>query len=361
MQPPPDPLVWNLLTASAGLLAFLLGFFTLIGRERKAPYVINNVLFIFVIVVVGVALDLVSLLPIGHLAPILRQAGLIVLIAAVAVSLFQIFRVFVRLTYFVDHLTFKQIPPFRLARRLIGRLKPRQSYEHDPLDLPPGFAAKLGEFLTNAGAIPRTLDHRSLAIKTKHLSEASGILADLALLFLRENLSVQYLTAGRHPIEFVSQLKLRAEAADLQWGQLKKHLIVIDAYTRHFGFLDSIYPKRTETIQKDGIECVTSSMSFAGIHTASGRAFNVLKKRAGPGAQRSAFLVLYEEPYALADLESAEQYRVFVRHVLPSERQFGGMYTVFTESSIEDRDWRLLTSYADVSLDLATSNSETKS
>ena len=34
---------WAILTATAGLIAFHIGLFTLIGRERKSPYIINTV------------------------------------------------------------------------------------------------------------------------------------------------------------------------------------------------------------------------------------------------------------------------------------------------------------------------------
>jgi hypothetical protein len=34
---------WSLLTTTAGLIAFHIGLFTLVGRERKSPYVINSV------------------------------------------------------------------------------------------------------------------------------------------------------------------------------------------------------------------------------------------------------------------------------------------------------------------------------
>jgi hypothetical protein len=95
-------------------------------------------------------------------------------------------------------------------------------------------------------------------------------------------------------------------------------------------------------------------MSFAGIHSAAARAFNLLKKKSGAPSQRDPILVIYEDCYALSDLESPEQYRVFIRHVLPSERQFGGMYTVAVESSILSRDWSLLKSYTDANIDFGS-------
>ena len=71
--------------------------------------------------------------------------------------------------------------------------------------------------------------------------------------------------------------------------------------------------------------------------------------------ERHPILVIYEDSYALADLESPEQYRIFVRHVLPSERMWDGMFTVFLETAQPEYDWRLLHSYASMKLDLRRS------
>jgi hypothetical protein len=92
---------------------------------------------------------------------------------------------------------------------------------------------------------------------------------------------------------------------------------------------------------------VTSSVSYAGIHTATAKAFNKLKDEAGKRV-RQPTLVVYEGCNALVDLESPEQYRIFVRHVIPSERAFGGMFTVFIEPTLPAAEAALLESYADV-------------
>lgn len=87
------------------------------------------------------------------------------------------------------------------------------------------------------------------------------------------------------------------------------------------------------------------------MHTAASRAFNLIKKK-NKGDVRKPVLVIYEDTYALTDLESPEQYRIFVRHVLPSERLWDGMFTVFTEVGQSEADWRLLSSYGSMKLDL---------
>jgi hypothetical protein len=38
---------WSILTATAGLIAFYIGLYTLVGRERKSPYVPPSFQFLF--------------------------------------------------------------------------------------------------------------------------------------------------------------------------------------------------------------------------------------------------------------------------------------------------------------------------
>jgi hypothetical protein len=87
------------------------------------------------------------------------------------------------------------------------------------------------------------------------------------------------------------------------------------------------------------------------MHTAASKAFNKIRTQLRQD-ERQPTLVIYEDCYALTDLESPEQYRVFVRHVLPSERMWGGMFTVFLESAQATFDWQVLHAYASMKLDL---------
>jgi hypothetical protein len=134
-------------------------------------------------------------------------------------------------------------------------------------------------------------------------------------------------------------------------ASIRSKIVVVDAYTRHFGYADSIYMEATNSLTRYfGVQHVTSGESFAGLHTASSVAFNKIKDQAPKGVGRQPMLVIYEDCYALADLESREQYRVFIRHVVPSEKMWEGMFTVFVETAQENSDWDLLASYCDLTL-----------
>jgi hypothetical protein len=87
------------------------------------------------------------------------------------------------------------------------------------------------------------------------------------------------------------------------------------------------------------------------LHTAASEAFKLIAKKEKEGLRKPA-LVVYEDSFALADLESIEQYRIFVRHVLPSERLWDAMFTVFVETVQPETEWGLVSSYASMMLDM---------
>jgi len=128
-------------------------------------------------------------------------------------------------------------------------------------------------------------------------------------------------------------------------------ITAIDAYTPHFGFTDSIHGQASARIDELGVEVIRSAPSYAGMHTAAAKAFNAAMKRSKKTrgiALRPPTLVIYEGARELVDIESEEQYRLFLRHVMPSEQLWGGMLTLFVEFNPSDEDADILRSYADV-------------
>ncbi len=53
---------WNILAATAGLVAFHMGLYTLIGRERKSPYVINRAFPVFLVCLVVASIAILAVL-----------------------------------------------------------------------------------------------------------------------------------------------------------------------------------------------------------------------------------------------------------------------------------------------------------
>jgi hypothetical protein len=219
-----------------------------------------------------------------------------------------------------------------VASGALAMRSPRPNYAHNAIPV------MLSGIKEGAFENREELDPQALAIAVKHQGQGNKLLANLSGAFLKAGFSVQYLSASRHPIEFVGYLKRHLEDDGVTWQSVARRIVVIDAYSPHFAFIDSIYPKKDRELESLNVTRVVSKMTFAGMHSASSRAFKVIQKQVGD-ADRKPTLVIYEDCYALSDLESPEQYRIFVRHVLPSERLWDGMFIVFLESGQPDGDW----------------------
>lgn len=345
---------WSLLAATGALMAFHVGLYTLVGRERKAPYVINSVFGLFLLCLSAAVVDVLgALLPISWQVPVLLFGGTLLLFACLA-TFYVVYRVTIRFLYFIDDPHPKHLPGIRQLRAWRSQSN-APTYSHNPLPISEALKQRiigvLNEIAPKQWEERQELELRSLAFANDHQGQGNRLLAELSLIFLAEGHSVQYLTASRHPIEFVQYLKRRIEQCGENWLSWGRRIVVIDAYTPHFGFINSIYRVKSRELERLGVATVTSSRTYAGMHTASSKAFNKIKDVTRKG-ERSPTLVIYEDCYALSDLKSPEQYRIFIRHVLPSERMWDGMFTVFLEAAQSDVDWQLLQSYASMKLDL---------
>jgi len=263
---------------------------------------------------------------------------------------YVVFRITLRFVYFIDDPHPKHWPVIRHWRAWRERFKQSPTYSHDTLSIDDELKAKIIALLGDAGKcdLREELGLRSLAVAIEHQGQANALLVKLAETFLERGFSVQYLTASRHPIELVAYL--RSNMNDATWAERRKQIVTIDAFTPHFGFIDSIYRRKARELEKLDVHYIMSGRTFAGVHTAASKAFNQIKVQLKKD-HRQPTLVIYEDTYALADLESPEQYRIFVRHVLPSERMWDGMFTAFVESAQPEADWRVLQCYASIRID----------
>jgi hypothetical protein len=144
--------------------------------------------------------------------------------------------------------------------------------------------------------------------------------------------TANYVTAERHPIDIWQALTSE------QQDKHRDDLVFIDAYSPRFAFTDDIHEENDRQLGDKRVTCIKAK-TFAGLHTALAEAFNVFKAREtqdhdGRG-ERRPMVVMFVHVSALCDMESVEPFRVFWRHVIPSERNYG-VITLILEDAQAD-------------------------
>jgi hypothetical protein len=152
---------------------------------------------------------------------------------------------------------------------------------------------------------------------------------------MEKNETASYVVCDRHPHAIWE--RLHANGLEKQHGgaPLSNNIVLVDVFTPAFGFTDDIHQERDRHLDRHGISFVKAK-TFAGLHTAVNRAFNIIKQKDKEQKNkkvRRASVMVYDRTSALCDTESVEQFRVFWRHVIPSERSYG-MITVIIEDAM---------------------------
>ena len=359
----------DLSSKALAVLAFIIAFYALAARERKTPYITNSLystLFLFLIsVIFSIGASSVPQKNYPRLANTLSIAASVMFVIAVLVVGHRLWRLQNRHIHFRDDNLLGNTKVVRSMRSLWRSIRGKPTYEHSPVPLSVELKASIVSHLTSRSDAKETisnkveLDFSSIFVRSSSLAVADSSLVDLAYRFLAQDCQVQYTTCLRHPYEFASKLKTYIESepskgSNTAWREAAQRLVLVDAYTPHFGFVDSIHVEITKKLREMGVASViTSAPTYAGVHTAIAKAFNTIK-RASRKQTRRPTLVIYEGAFALADLESIEQYKIFVRHVIPSERLWGGMLTLFLETQISPEPEAVVKSYADISISLCS-------
>jgi hypothetical protein len=152
---------------------------------------------------------------------------------------------------------------------------------------------------------------------------------------LQQNETANYVACDRHPFGIWDRLKEQGLEEKREGHTLRDSLVLVDVFTPAFGFTDEIHEDRQRQLNAQGVACVTAK-TFAGLHTAVHQAFKIIKQKEkeqkGKQVRRPQVMV-YDRTSALCDTESVEQFRVFWRHVIPSERSYG-MITLIIEDAM---------------------------
>jgi hypothetical protein len=352
----------NLVTNTLAVLAFMVAFYALLARERKTPYILNFLFPPAALLFVSIILESLSQIaqalhdsqmpdvkkPEFPLTHFLVQTSSVAHITSVLLFYSGVFwiakniwRLHNRQVHFRDDNIIKNLGIFRWAKITWYNNFPKKSYAHNPESVN---QISLREVLDkHCFKTPNGVQIRTLASCGEPLSTTDQYSIQMCADLLRMGWFVQYTTCDRHPSEWIGLLR---ETLGHEWSNHVSQLVVVDGYTPHFGFTDSIHARKSWKLRDDGVFYFPTSESYAGIHTATAKAFNAFKEQAKNDLRKPQFLI-YEGCRALADVESIEQYRVFLRHVITSERMWGSMVTLFIEPECDESGLRLISAYAD--------------
>jgi hypothetical protein len=350
------------LTLAMALLAFLVAFYSLITRERRSLIVSSSyhiITFSLICVALGVlcAVWLIWSQGVDQEAPFRSGAAVGVGLIAVCV-VYGVLRERSRQTRL-------RTEPLPAVWDLVQRGLRRAAPEHTPhgnfeAPLTPELEALFGRYSGGAEPLRQAFDRQhmlegmsvSVVVLARQYMHAEKILFPLARTFFRNERPVCYLSCSRHPIEFAGALIRTLENKQAQVHD-RNVFYCIDGYSSHFGFGEKVHcRKRKEVAKEYARDCYPAGVSYAGIHSAIIRVYQRICKRMKQKDLSGPTLMIYEGCHAIVDMEGPEQYRLFARHVMPSERLWGGMMTVFVETLVSEENKALLLELADVVIDL---------
>lgn len=175
-------------------------------------------------------------------------------------------------------------------------------------------------------------------------NESVNLTLDFVCERLGQGETLNYVSVDRHPWEIWSLLKTRC--AGLQDKQ--KDIVFIDAFSPSFAFTDDIHEDRHRMLLDDGVGYV-KARHFAGLHTSVSKAFNVIKRNEAEKGRRNRrpMVMVYAHTSALCDFESTEQFRIFWRHVIPSERSYKMILIIIEDELIGEELLNPLTQQVD--------------
>lgn len=346
----------KLVVLSTALLAFWVAFLTLIARDRKLPYTINRSIWIFSIYFVNIFIAGTAQIVSKDYVPYFSFASYACLFLSIIITFAYVMKIAVALKSYSYSIRFKDMKIYRKFKLLIRNLKSRPDYEHNPRAIPEDLFKMVFEILSSDPEEQKKWLAKinespvsSIAFIDNMSKETDKYVIKLAHAFLQKDFIVHYLTVSRPPYGFIYALKQFCDSNSINWDDVYQRVIVADCYTPHFGFSDSVYDIKSRQLERETkVILVKGKLSFAGIHSCAADAFNLIKKRYTNKDARVPALIIYDGCYSLSDLESIDQYRVFLRHVMPSEKEWGGMLTILVESAVDEQTKRIIEYYSSI-------------
>ena len=275
------------------------------------------------------------------------RGSLEVIVFAVWLSLFLyhfglgvLLRLHVRATRFKDYGTLSNLramPPVPSIRDLWRRRKgDRESYETSPL--PPSVSKQRGEYLN--GLLGHHAAERPILLLTgsnpaQLRKKAVCIAADMMGPSFDHD--ANFVCCTTSPEDVWSIFKAEVSSTDL--NKLKERFVIIDAYTKTFGFRDEVLSERVRHLDvEEKVHVVTNATSAASIHSSTAKAFHILKNAAEVTrrAQRRPCVMIYDSLSVMATSETENELAQFIVHLTAAELAYD-MFTILLEPDLTNR------------------------
>lgn len=148
--------------------------------------------------------------------------------------------------------------------------------------------------------------------------------------FIAERLNagdvLNYISTVLPPYAVLSQLR------SCMGSQIPEaRFVLVDMFSQPFGFSEDVITESSVKVQESGVH-VIRARNCAGLHRALKRAFNYVKQQQGKRKERGPSVVVYDSISTLALVDSEEQVRIFLHHMIPAECSYK-MTTLLLEHS----------------------------
>ena len=254
-------------------------------------------------------------------------------------------RLYVRATRFKDYGTFlnlRAVPPISVIRTSWRRKKgDRETYE--TAHLPVEALEKRSQYLSEGlgqNAVERPVLLLTSANPAKLRKYALGIAADL--MDSEFDHDANFVCCTTSPEEI--WLLLRDIASGSNLDNLKGRFVIIDAYTKVFGFQDEVLNERIRGLNVDEkVHVVENATSAASIHSSTAKAFHILKSTASESrrGKRRPCVMIYDTLSILANSETENELAQFVVHLTAAEIAYD-MLTLLLEPDVSNRSGPVL-------------------
>ena len=141
--------------------------------------------------------------------------------------------------------------------------------------------------------------------------------------------TVDYVAVARHPLEVIQKISKKVSDKDI--SKIARKLSIIDCFSPHYSFDDKILKFSREEWEEKGFVFYKAD-SFASIHTAANSSWYRFREqcKSEDNRFRIPHRTVFHMLSSLIRLSSEEQFFLYLRHVLASEKAYG-MITLLIE------------------------------